>query len=254
MSTSLSASAAFASVSSVVYFGVGRLLGRREVRAGAARAHAAFRAWWFGVALSTAITAFIAVLGVLGAATVGAVTALTLVDFAIVCLALWGLLYYLVYLYSGRTGAWLWIAAAYVAYWLFLVWLILQADPVGVDVGAWSVQLEYRDDLEGDPLAAIALALLVMPQIIGALAYLSLFFRLEDATARYRVMVVSISILIWFGSVYAGALGGLGAEAWWQILSRLVGLAAALAILAAYLPPPLIRNRWGVRSLREDSA
>jgi hypothetical protein len=95
--------------------------------------------------------------------------------------------------------------------------------------------------------------LLVFPQIIGSLAYFTLFFRVKEATQKYRVALVSISILIWFLSAFLGSAAGLGQFDWWQIVTRLIGLAATLVILLAYRPLAWLKQRLGIISISDES-
>ena len=91
-------------------------------------------------------------------------------------------------------------------------------------------------------------------QIIGGLAYFTLYFRVSDVTQKYRILLVSWSIIIWFLSPYCARAGGLAEQDWWQLASRLIGLAAALTILMAYLPPRWLKQRYGIVSLMTRSS
>ena len=46
---------------------------------------------------------------------------------------------------------------------------------------------------------------------------------------------------------------GLAEQDWWQFASRLIGLAAALTILMAYLPPRWLKERYGIVSLPDET-
>jgi hypothetical protein len=70
-------------------------------------------------------------------------------------------------------------------------------------------------------------------------------------TQRYRILLVSWSIIIWFLSAYLASISGLSQQDWWQIASRLIGLGAALTILFAYQPPSWIKRRFGVTAIAE---
>jgi len=74
-----------------------------------------------------------------------------------------------------------------------------------------------------------------------------------DVTQKYRILLVSWSIIIWFISPVATVLGGLGEQDWWQIASRLLGLTAALTILSAFLPPRWVKQRYGIVSIAEEN-
>jgi hypothetical protein len=118
-------------------------------------------------------------------------------------------------------------------------------------VQRWSATLEYQNQVRG-PLFLIALLLLVFPQILGSLAYFTLYFRVNSATQKYRILIVSWSIIIWFLSAFLASISGLSQQDWWQVTSRLLGLGAALAIMLAYQPPDWIKRRFGVTSIIEE--
>jgi hypothetical protein len=121
-----------------------------------------------------------------------------------------------------------------------------------VTVGRWGTTVAYRSQITG-PLFLLILLLLVVPQILAGLAYFTLYFRVQDATQRYRILLVSWSIVIWFGSALVASFAGLSNYDWWQIVNRLIGLAATLTILTAYRPPRWIKRRYGIASIGEEA-
>lgn len=247
----LAASAVFALAAAGLYSYVGYRLSWRRVSAEARTAARLFALWWYALAAMTAVGGLLSLLGSAGAAALPVVVALSYLNILVVCVALWGLLYYLLYLFTGRTGALLPLSALYAAYGALLVYYVTVSHPAGVMVGRWNVQLVYEAPL-GGPFFTLVLVLLLFPQLIGALAYFTLFFRVREPTQRYRIAVVSWSILIWFGSAFAAAQSGLAANDAWQLASRVIGLAAALAILLAYLPPRWVRRRYGIVAAGEE--
>lgn len=100
----------------------------------------------------------------------------------------------------------------------------------------------------------MVLVLLVFPQIIGGLAYFTLYFRVKDPAQKYRIALVAWSIIIWFASAFLASISGLAQFDWWQIVSRLIGLGAALATLMAYQPPGWIQHRLGRAVAAEENA
>ncbi len=243
MAETLLLSAAFAFASAGVFTVVGRAVVDREVSEGAQRALRFFSTWWYALALTTALGGAQDILGYAGLTSLALFTSLTYLNLLLICVALLGLLYYLLYLFTGK--GWLLepLVAVYIVYYGWLVYLITAADPIAVEVSAWSTTLEYANPIQGGP-ESLALLLLVGPQIIGALAYFTTFFRLEDPRQRYRVAVVSWSIIVWFGTSLIGSASGLAEAGWWQLASRLISLLAALAIYSAYRPPAWLERRW----------
>jgi Kef-type K+ transport system membrane component KefB len=123
--------------------------------------------------------------------------------------------------------------------------------PESINVDRWRASLDYRAPQTG-PFFVFLLILLLLPQVIGGFAYFTLYFRVTEATQKYRVLLVSWSIIIWFLSPFIAIAGGLSEQDWWQLTSRLIGLAAALTILMAYLPPRWLKERYGIISLRDE--
>jgi hypothetical protein len=246
---------AFLSIlSAAIYFYVGRTLGQRRVVTPDARlAWTLFGVWWYALAGSTLSTGLLSLLGALGLKSLPLFLAVTQLNLLAICVALFGLLYYLLYLFTGSRKWLVPLILFYLAYYTFLVYYLSASVPVSVSLNRWSTQLVYQQQLSG-PLVTVVLVMLVVPQIIGSLAYLSLYFRVKDATQKYRVALVSLSILVWFLSALLAPVAGLSQFDWWQIASRLIGLAATVTILLAYKPVSWIKERLGVMSISDEVA
>ncbi len=242
----------FALLAAGIYGYVGWRLGKRGISSSEAKeAWRLFTLWWYGLAASTLINGLLSLFGALGLADLPLFLTATYVNILVICIALLGLLYYLTYLYTGYRRAFMPLTLFYLAYYVLLVYYITASLPSHVDIGRWSATVAYRLPLTG-PFFAIIVGLLLIPQILGGLAYFSLYFRLRDATQKYRVLLVSWSIIIWFTSPFIALAGRLTEQDWWQLASRFIGLAAALTILIAYLPPPWLQDRYGISSLKDD--
>jgi len=243
----------FAVMSASIYGYVGWRLSKRVISSSEARmAWHSFTVWWFGLAATTLIDGLLSLFGAFGWTSLSLFVTATYVNILIICLALWGLLYYLIYLFTGNRRSLVPSALFYLIYYILLVYYITASIPGNVNVGRWNATLAYRAPLTGAFFVMI-LALLLLPQIIGGLAYFSLYFRVAEVTQKYRVLLVSWSIIIWFLSPVIALAGGLAQQDWWQLASRLIGLAAALTILMAYLPPRWLKQRYGIISLSEES-
>jgi len=246
-------SALFAMIAAGIYGYVGWRLGKRVISSAEARlAWGSFTVWWYGLAAITLIGGFLSLFGAVGLTSLPLFVTATYLNILIICLALWGLLYYLIYLFTGNRRSLVPSAIFYMIYYILLVYYITASIPGDVNVGRWDTSLVYRAPPTG-PLVIIILAMLLLPQIIGGLAYFSLYFRVAEITQKYRVLLVSLSIIVWFLSPVIALAGGLGQQDWWQFASRIIGLAAALTILMAYLPPRWLKQRYGVLSLSDES-
>jgi len=243
----------FAVVAASIYVYVGWRLGKRVISSSEARlAWQSFTVWWYGLAATTLIGGFLNLLGALGLTSLPLFVTATYTNILVICIALWGLLYYLIYLFTGNGRLLVPLAIFYIIYYVFLVYYITASVPEGINVERWRTTLAYRAPLTG-PFFVILIVLLLLPQIIGGFAYFTLYFRVSEPTQKYRVLLVSWSIIVWFLSPLIALAGGLAQQDWWQLASRFVGLAAALTILRAYLPPHWLKRRYGIISLSDES-
>ena len=209
-----------------------------------------FVTWWYALALATLSGGVLSLLGAFGIIGLPLYTTIFILNFLTTCVALSGLMFYLLYLYTGKTGLiWL-VGIFYFFYFGMLVYYIEASDPVGVAVNRWNTSLQYQNVIRG-PFYYALLFLLVFPQIIGSLAYFGLYFQVKLKTQKYRILLVSWSIIIWFLSTFLASVTGQSEQDWWPIVSRLIGLVAALTILFAYQPPSWIKRRFGVAAIAE---
>lgn len=249
----LVAGAGFALVAAAVYLMVGVRFRKPHAQGYARLASQAFRVWWMALALVTALGGVRTVLYLSGVTDLPLFLVLQELNLIGLCVALWGLLYYLVYLFGGRGRAWIFLAVFYLTYYVTIAWFTKNLEPIGLDVDAWSVSLETVGNAQEHPLFQALLGLLILPVVAGAVAYFTLYFRLEDRTSRFRVAVVSVSIIVWFLTGYLASLSRLNENVWWQVASQSLGLAAALAIYGAYNPPRWLRRR-GIRDMEAEAS
>jgi hypothetical protein len=237
-----------------IYFYVGQVLRRRRSDSPDSRlAWRLFVAWWYALSAATSSGAILNLLGAFGIVGLPLFTTITIMNFLAICVALYGLVFYLLYLYTGKRGILAPLSIFYIAYYGLLVYYVQASQPISVTVQPWRATLVYQTPLHG-PIFSLVLILLLFPPIVGGFAYFMLYFQVKPATQRYRILLVSWSIIIWFLSVFFVSSAGLSDENWWQVISRLIGLAAAFAILFAYQPPSWIKRRFGVAALIEEQS
>ena len=246
-------SALLALLAASIYAYVGWRLSKRVISSSESRlAWRSFTMWWYGLAATTLIGGFLNLFGALGLTILPLFVTATYINILVICVALWGLFYYLTYLFTGNSRWLVPLAISYGVYYVLLVYYITASIPESIKLEPWRTALAYRAPLTG-PFFVIVIALLLLPQIIGGLAYFTLYFRVTEVTQKYRILLVSWSIIVWFLSPLAALAGGLAQQDWWQLASRLIGLAAALTILMAYLPPRWLKQRYGILSLTDES-
>jgi hypothetical protein len=225
-------------------------LGKRKLTDRGERiAWTAFRIWWFALGLNIVLSSFNTWLAVQTTLALNFHISVLLISTLTLCIALWGLVFYLVYLYSGNPRLALPLGVFYGLVFISVVgYLLLVLRPNGVAVENGSVTLRYASDAPELTVLIIALFIL-LPQILGALAYFSLYFRLKDRDQRYRVLLVSLSILIWFCSPFIALAFGIAMHPWWSVASSLLGLIAVVVIYWAYYPPPFMQRRFNVMGI-----
>src|SRR5688500_3496184 len=183
-------SALFAAATASIYSYVGWRLSKRVISSSEARlAWASFTVWWYGLAATTLIGGFLSLFGAFGLTSLPLFVTATYLNILIICLALWGLLYYLIYLFTGNRRSLVPVTVFYMMYYVLLLYYTTASILGHVNVGRWSTTLVYRATLTG-PFFVIILVFLLLPQIIGGLVYFTLYFRVSDVTQKYRVQLV----------------------------------------------------------------
>ena len=242
-SATLLLGAGLSALAGVLYFVVGHVASKRKTQAENSLALLAFTIWWYALGTTSIVSASATAAGAFGLVDLPLLMTLTFALLAVICVALWGLLYYLIYIFFGsRSIAWP-LAALYAFYYTYFVYVIIVANPIGVETGRWSNRFVYENPIEGDPVVLVLATLLLVPQMLGALAYFSLYFRTTDRMQRYRIALISGSIFLWFGSSLVASSVHISSSDVWQIANRFIALAATLTVLAAYVPPRFVRAR-----------
>ena len=193
-------SAIFALLAACIYTYVGWRLSQRVISSSRAQlAWGSFTIWWYGLAATTLIGAFLSLFGAVGFTSLPLFVTATYINLLVLCLALCGLVYYLIYLFTGNSRSLMVLAVFYLIYYMLLVYYITASVPSDVKVERWSTEIVFNSELTG-PFFVIILVLLLLPQILGGIAYFTLYFRVSDTTQKYRILLVSWSIIIWFTS------------------------------------------------------
>ena len=250
--TTLAVSAAGSILTAILSLYIGQVLRHREVSAEGRLANGMFVLWWQALG----------VLGLLGVGMLGlymadalpiwlyqAFTTLVLLGLFV---ALWGLQFYLVYLYTGSRRSFVPLG---IFYGLLFIGVLVLIEYIGapdriVDNG-WSLETEPEPDLP--PAFGLVFSLLIIgPQLVAAIAYARLFSKTRDRTQRYRIALVTGSIIVWFGSGLVASGAQVSEDVTYQLFSRVISILGALVILMAYKPPGWIRKKYGIRGIEQD--
>ncbi len=240
-----------AALSALLYLALGQRLGRRQVAPEAVVANHAWQAWWILLAMSTLLgTVFTGLLAAIDRYTLPLALTIMAVNLLMVFAALWGITYYLAYVVTGRTALWqpiAWFYAASATGWLYA---IFSSNPVGTTTSG-SAELLYEFALESHPLYMTLILALLVPIILAAAAYAYLGFKADDRTVRFRIVMVSMSLIVWFGTSLVATSTRLADFEGWPVFSRLISLGAAILIYLAHFPPRDLERRLGLRPTEE---
>lgn len=237
-----------------LYFYIANVVHGRKVSAEARLARDLFALWWGLLGLTSLLGATQVFLYVTGNLPVWLYLTVAQLTLFTLFVALWALQVYLVYLYRGSKRPVLPLAAFYLLLYTAIVGLLHWIGPPdAIADNGWRLRTEPQADL-GRGFGITFLLLLVGPQIIAAIAYARLYRRTSDRTQRYRIALLTGSIIVWFGTsaVVGAASDPDEVNVPWQIASRLLALAAALAILFAYKPPRWVRERYGIQAIETE--
>jgi hypothetical protein len=233
-------------VTGVLYAYVARLILARQVEGEGQLANRMFATWWLGFAFLEFGVALFDVPTALGYRDLPLFITFINVVLLVIVLALWGLVGYLLYLYTGHQR-WFWpLTIGYAVLAIAIIYLIAWIEPVGLKETQSGIMIDAKRELA--PPFSTAFAILISgPIVAAAIAYGSLFFRTKEPGPRFRIAMVASSFIGWFGWSLAASLTGFSqahqGELWYTALSSTISLVAPSLILLAYRPPGWIRQR-----------
>lgn len=234
MESTLALSAFAASVASGLFLAAGLNLQGRRVSPESQRAVDLFSLWWLGLAVYAVAGASQDLVAAFGVHPFSLFVALRYVQMVALCIGLWGLMYYVAYVITGKRAILVPISAFYVAYYAAVLFLVTSALPGAVETDAWGTSLVYESPM----VNALAVALLLaIPPIAGGTMYLFLYFHARAPSQRLRIVLIGGSTLAWSASMLAYEV------AWTAVLPTILGLLSGWSISWAYQPPGWLQRR-----------
>lgn len=230
-----------------IYILVGRAASHKDLAPAPRRAMHLYQTWWYCIGGVTLVLGVNTVLASAGIVLLAYHVAFYYALLAAMITGLFGLSYYLAYLRLGEPRWLIPLGAFHAAFALLFFYSVAAARPVAVHVGEWQTHLTYSGGAKLGGALAPLLVLVIVPSLLGATGYFLTFFKTRNVVARYRIAAVSLALAGWFGSTLLASVTGLIEETWWPIATRLIGLLAAIAILAAYRPPTFVRAKLEAR-------
>jgi hypothetical protein len=239
MEATLVLSSLGASVASGLFLAAGLNLQARRVAPRDQRAVDLFSLWWLGLAVYAGAGASQDLVAASGVRPFLLFLVLSYVQMVALCIGLWGLMYHVAYVVTGRRKLLIPLSAFYVAYYAAILFLVTRSLPHAVEASAWSTGLVY-----GDPvLDAFAIALLLaIPPLVGAGMYLLLSLQARETPQRLRILLVTGSTFAWSAAMLARE-ADLAA-----LLPAILGILSGFSISWAYQPPAWLRRRLDTAS------
>lgn len=241
--------AVFALATAAFYGWIGLLIHRRSPSEEAKAANQLFALWWVSLSALYLLTGALNAAAAIGR--IDLALAIAWIDFVLIllCVALWALLGFLLYLYTGSRKWFLPLGFAYAVLAFLLLWFIAWLEPTGLKNSGLGVQFDYAREAP-DWMSTLLGLTISVPIVLAALGYGSLYFRIHERLPRYRIAMVAGAFLVWFGWSILSTLLDLndrfrdswGLYGWNQAIAILV----PVVILMAYRPPAWVRARLGI--------
>lgn len=227
------------------YTYVGLKLLRRGGQTRDRRAIQLLGAWWLATALNQMLGGGLNVLAALGWTDLSVHVTYIYVQRLLLALSLIALMYYLVYLQTGRNRLVL-FTALYGFWWISQIYVTALGQPSAVGVFRWRTDLVYA--VERPPVLELLQLLIVVPPVLGALALLRVYRRVGTRTQRFRIAALSAGFTLWWVvAVIAGNRATFDSDII-QAGNRVIGVLVAFAILVAYEPPVWMQRRFALDS------
>lgn len=196
METILAVAGASTMLVALTYGYVGlRLAGQATGTSATARALAFFALWWLATSLNQAMGSTLYVAAAFGYTSVDIQLTYVFVQRLLLALSLVGLMYYLLYLQTGRSYL-LPLIVVYALYYVTQMYVISAGGAIAVESFAWRTDLVYATPVS--PAWDLASLLVVLPPVIAALATLRVYRRVGTPIRRFRVAMIGIGFVVWW--------------------------------------------------------
>lgn len=252
MEPSFAVALAMTTAAGATFLFVGETLRQQRPPGAAGRAVMHLAAWAYATAAMASLWILQNVGAERGWLTLDAYRALSIALTIAGSAAAYGFLSYATFL-GRRPRGWRLVLGAALLTGVFFVATLVWTSPARIAVGEWRASLVFEPALPA-PARAVALLFDAAPSLaaIGLLLGV-LGGSARSPTRRYRSSLLLASALAWLTSVATSTLALAREDAALQLADRLSLLAMATAVLLAYAPPHRVRERWRVRTLKEDA-
>lgn len=239
VSPTLALSGATQLLAGAAYALVARKLRARHMDDADARLAAqSFVAWWSCLSAYMLLWGALTLVAAEGFAPMPLFLAARVVSIPLLMVSVAGLLYHVLYLFTGRRSLFAPVAGFYALCGVGFFAVSFIEPPTEVSVGAWLVELTRPG---GTPLLNKLYVAIGVPPIAASVAYGALYWRVKEPMQKYRVALVASSLFLWVGSGLAARVAAGDFLKFFTL--TVLGLAAAGAVVLAYYPPPRLRLR-----------
>jgi hypothetical protein len=190
-----------------------------------------FSLWWVGLGFFALCEAGLDLGSVLADVPFEVLLFLSLAQVIAFCIGLWGLMFYVAYILTGRRSLLTPLAVLFAFYYGVLLFALTLGHPVGLQAGPIGAGLAYADPVL--PPAALT-ALFLTPPLIAAATYVALFFFTPRDAQRSRVLLVATGTVGWLASMLMR--DGATSAAWWSAAPLVLALLSAIVVASAFSP------------------
>lgn len=237
--TTLLATALTASVAAGTFLAAGLNLRRKTDSPHAREAVLLFSLWWVALSVYAVAGATLDLSAAIGVDAAGPAMVFHFAQAVALCIGLWGLMYYVAYILTGRRSFLTLLAIFYALYYGAVTFYLTLGKPIALAAEQWRARIAYENPVLS---AAAGTLLLVLPPLVASATYLLVLVKAKEMSSRYRIVLVSCSTAAWFVAVLLHDGGGAGA------LAPLLALVSAFAITWAYQPPQWLHRRLEARA------
>ena len=245
MQATLALGALVTATTAALFAHAGRLTWRRPVPPESRLANQAFSLWWWSASAVIGLISLANVLGMAGVLDDDVHVTLHYLRAAPLSLALGCLMFYLLYLFTGKRGVLKPVVAGYALHHAFTVYYFIRLGPMRTVVTDWDVRVEALSPV--DPVLSVAFGLaLALPVVLACAAYVVLTFRVGGRDQRFRVGILALALGQWFLLLLVSFVLGLQQRAWFSVFYQVPGLISAFFVVVAFRPPSWVRERLGL--------
>lgn len=203
-----------------------------------------FAVFWAGIAAHILVESANALAVGLGVTSLSLGLAALLLKMGTGLVAFFGLVSYMLVVYSGDQRVAQWVALFYAALVPFVLFAYLSRVPVAVEARVWYAGLAY---VHAEGLVhAVMVVLLFLPPLACTLCYLLLVRVSDDPAQRRRIVLTSLALSTFFAAFLLGWMNE--RWYWWGLLERLLAIGASLAVLHAEGVAAREDHGWAMRA------